>query len=80
MANLDKIRQMSNEEFVDWLFKERTKIPIANCGNHTDCLECWEEHLGDLVEKSPVLIEYFARRYCPPRLSVGRRKDKEDER
>ena len=80
MANIERLRKMSNEEFVDWLFDERMRTPVANCGNYTDCLECWKEHLGDWVEKSPVFIEYFARRYCPPRLNLGRRKDKEDER
>ena len=66
MANLEQLRKMSNEEFWDWLFERTTKTPITGCRSHTDCLECWEEQLGDLVERSPALIEYLARRFCPP--------------
>ncbi len=61
----DKIQAMSDREFYNWLSAECTKFPVADCSIYTDCLECWKEHLP-LAGRDPVLIEFFARRYCPP--------------
>ena len=73
----DKIRQMSDWEFYNWLSAECSKFPVRDCSIYTDCLECWKEHLP-LTGRDPVLIELFARRYCPPLLCPAGKKNKED--
>ena len=73
----DKIRQMSDWEFYNWLSAECTKFPVGDCSIYTDCLECWKEHLP-LTGRNPVLIELFARRYCPPLLCPAGKRNKED--
>ena len=73
----DKIRQMSDWEFYNWLSAECSKFPVGDCSIYTDCLECWKEHLP-LTGRDPVLIELFARRYCPPLLCPAGKRNKED--
>lgn len=73
----DKIRQMSDWEFYNWLSAECSKFPVGDCSIYTDCLECWKEHLP-LTGRDPVLIELFARRYCPPLLGPAGKRNKED--
>ena len=73
----DKIRQMSDREFYNWLSAECSKFPVRDCSIYTDCLECWKEHLP-LTGRDPVLIELFARRYCPPLLCPAGKRNKED--
>ena len=73
----DKIQAMSDREFYNWLFEECTKFPVGDCSIYTDCLECWKEDLP-LTGRDPVLIELFARRYCPPRLCPAGKRNKED--
>lgn len=73
----DKIRQMSDWEFYNWLSAECSKFPVGDCSIYTDCLECWKEHLP-LTGRDPFLIELFARRYCPPLLCPAGKRNKED--
>lgn len=74
----DKIRQMSDWEFYNWLSAECSKFPVGDCSIYTDCLECWKDHLP-LTGRDPVLIELFARRYCPPPLCPAGKRNKEME-
>ena len=79
MTTADKIRQMSDWEFYNWLFAECSKFPVGDCSIYTDCLECWKDHLPLLTGRDPVLIELFARRYCPPPLCPAGKRNKEME-
>lgn len=72
----DKIRAMSDQEFYNWLSERCSKFPVGDCNIYTDCLECWKEQL-DLTGRAPVLIEFFARRYCPPPVCPAGRRRKE---
>ena len=81
MTNADKIRQMTDEELLEWvagLSNACMDYDIERCGDYKTCRECWKDRLP-LTGRAPVLIELFARRYCPPPLFPEGRRNKEME-
>lgn len=83
MTNADKIRQMTDEDLLEWVAGLSNACmdyyDIERCGDYKTCRECWKDRLP-LTGRDPVLIELFARRYCPPPLCPEGEKKQGDGR
>ena len=52
MTNADKIRQMSDEELLEFLYGIPNSCILERCDNYEDCLSCWQAWLGEEADGS----------------------------
>ena len=53
MTNADKIRQMSDEELMEWLINHECKCGYdrAHCNNYVSCYACWKGWLAEEADE-----------------------------
>lgn len=73
MENAERIRQMSNSKFWDWLYERRGICPKAitpRLCRGEGCLKCWQEFFKrcnkSLEKFPPIYINCLLHSYCPP--------------